>query len=137
MPGRVLLPKVLPLMLTTRPSDAIFISTLVVVVVVVVLVVPFTVIFKDMLVTATDTSAVPLESTDFTVRVSFALMSMFSGIEKPCAPTVYLNTAWKLYLYVSPALYAREMACAWAPPIEPHAATRKNARSASRFTAPA
>src|SRR6266566_9961746 len=75
MPGSELLPNVLPLMLTIRPSDATFMSTLVVVVVVVVLVVQFTVIFIEVSLTATETSAVPVESTDFTVRVSLAVMS--------------------------------------------------------------
>ena len=64
-----------------------------VVVVVVVLLAPFTVIFSDMSFTATETSAVPLESTDFTVSVSFAVMSMSSGTDMPCAPIVYLKAA--------------------------------------------
>ena len=92
-PGSELLPNALPLMLTMCPSDAIFISTLVVVVVVVVLVVPFTVDFSDMSVTAMATSAVPLESTDFTVSPSFAVMSRSSGTDMPSAPIVYLKAA--------------------------------------------
>src|SRR5256714_5266778 len=87
-PGREPLVNVLPFTLTIRPSDATFISTLVGVVVVVVLVVPLVVVLTERSVREIVRSAVPLESTDFTVIVSLPVMSRLNGTENPSAPIV-------------------------------------------------